>query len=34
MSGPKRGGLLERGANFKSHIFDEIHNNFSYFTNT
>ena len=40
ISGPKRGGglirdggLIERGgANFKSHIFDKIHNNFSYFT--
>ena len=40
ISGPKRGalvgerGLIERGggAYFKSHIFDEIHNNFPYFT--
>ena len=40
ISGPKRGGfmreggLIERegGAYFKSHIFDEIHNNFIYFT--
>ena len=34
ISDPKIGGayLIERGAYFKSHIFDEIHNNFPYFT--
>ena len=38
ISGPKRGrhiregGLIEGGPYFKSHIFDETHNNFPYFT--
>ena len=32
ISGPKKDGLIGGGAYFKSHIFDEIHNNFPYFT--